>query len=286
MSESLFGDFFLKWAISEPEICLVALFGSRVRSVTDICAADENSDWDYQIGTTRPERFADGAWLASMGFPPLKYVERCGRLGSARKVTAILESGEIDLVIFPAADFRALMRWELEGWGAAPPVGRQALTDLSTVLQGGYRVVKGEAEFLGFYRWVVERVRPARLSDEAVCGLADGFVCDFVSTSRKLARGELLAGQRWLHHHLIEVNYQLLHELRLRAGLPSLPDGRRLELLGEARSTAFSGNAELTRSSLQAAVKASAETCRALVQDLVGKRWCWPDLSALHLRAE
>jgi hypothetical protein len=126
-----------------------------------------------------------------------------------------------------------------------------------------------------------------RLTDGEVRDCAEAFVCDYVSTWRKLVRGELLATQRWLHHHLAETNFRLLHELQLRRGQPSFPDARRVERLVDQPWPARVGvEAGLTTESLAAACDDAAETCRLLVRELVGETWTWPDLTGLRLRGE
>lgn len=276
----------MRWALAEPSVVLFVQIGSRTRAPGSTLAADSLSDWDFQVGTTRPELFADRAWTSALGLTPLAYVVRGGRLGSALKLTALFVEGEVDLVLIPDEFLRRGSHLVQAGELGSQPQAMSALIDLAAVLQGGYRILKGEEEFGELYRYVANRIPKPRLSDNEVCTLAEGFVCDYVSTLRKVERGELLAAQRWLHHLLIETNYRLLHELRLRNGDVSLPDARRLEALEEPRVGALSIAIELDRGSLFAATEESAKACRGLVRDLIGERWQWPDLSALRLRAE
>lgn len=276
----------MRWALAEPSVVLFVQIGSRVRAAGTSFAADNASDWDFQIATTRPEMFADRSWTLALGLVPLAYVVRSGRLGSAQKLTALFVEGELDLVLIPASGLRGMSLLARAGQLNSQPQAMGALTDLAAVLQGGYRILKGAEEFAEFYDYVATQIPAPRLSDDAVCALAEGFVCDYVSTLRKVERGELLAAQRWLHHLLVETNYRLLHELRLRSGAASLPDARRIEFLAEPRLAALNIAMELNRGSLFAAVEKSAAVCRALVRDLVGDRWQWPDLAALRLRAE
>jgi hypothetical protein len=261
----------------------VVLIGSRARAAGHAHAADKYSDWDFHICTTSPHIFSKPDWLEEVGLKPITYVERGGRLGSTRKVTAIFAEGEADWVILPAREFRSLVEPTMNSFTSAPVSVQNAVTDLATVLQGGYHILKGNEEFEDFYHLVASSIPTARLSDTAACKLADGFVCDYVSTIRKINRGELLAARRWVHHQLFEANFRLLHEARLRAGLASLPDARRLELLGEPRTAELNVDTLLTPPSLAEASNQAAETCRSLMKALVGDRWHWPDLSALDL---
>ena len=67
-----------------------------------------------------------------------------------------------------------------------------AVSDLSAVLQGGYRIIIGAEEFAEFYEVVARLIPPPRLSDDEVRQLAEGFVCDYVSTCRKIDRESIL----------------------------------------------------------------------------------------------
>lgn len=286
MSNSTLGGILVRWALTDPSVVLFVQIGSRTRAPGTAFAADNSSDWDFQIATARPELFADRAWTVALGLTPLAYVVRSGRLGSAQKLTALFAEGELDLVLIPIAALRGASQLIRAGELASQPQAMGELIDLAAVLQGGYCILKGEEEFGDLYRYVVNWIPKPRLSDEALCALAEGFVCDYVSTLRKVGRGELMAAQRWLHHLLLETNYRLLHELRLRGDEASLPDARRLEFLAEPRLAELKITIELSRGSLFTAAEKSAALCRDLMRSLVGEHWQWPDLSALRLRAE
>ncbi len=286
MSNPSLGEKLIAWATTEPSIHLLVLIGSRARAPDAVAAADAFSDWDFQIATSRPEMFDDGAWLTAPGLAPLAYVNRTGRLGSARKATVVSELGELDLVIIPVDPLRSVAQLVSAGRWADQPPARQALTDLSAVLAGGYSILKGAAEFAGLYDLVAREVSPARLDAAAVRQLAEAFVCDYVFTRRKIDRGELLAAQRWLHHHLAETNFRLRHELRLRHGHISFPDARRLEQLGGSDRDKVTVAALPSAGGLRVAVEETAATHRRLVAALLDGRWQWPDLTPLRLRAE
>lgn len=272
------GEKLISWAEAEAAVEMIALIGSRTRATGQAAAADSHSDWDFQLITSRPELFADRAWTGALGETLLAYVARPGRLGSARKVTALFSTGEVDLVVLPAAQVRAVHDLVRAGQHAANPPVMQGLTDLAAVLQGGYRILKGDGVYGEFYRFVAAKIPPPRLSDADVRNLADGFVCDYVSTRHKIERGEFLAAQRWLHHQLAEVNFQLLHELRQRMGQASFPDARRLESLAAGQVGGVTVDAAPNAAALGAAVEKSAATCRRLMRELVGEAWQWPEL--------
>jgi hypothetical protein len=271
------GAAIIDWAGREPSVVALVMIGSQVRAgERGKFAADQHSDWDFQVVTTDPARFAQGEWLSGLGHgAPLAYVARIGRLGSAMKVSAVMPDGELDLVIIPERELRMIRRLVAFGPAGRKAAMRRGLGDLAIVIRAGHRLLKGEAEWGEFFRRVATETRAPRLDDAAVRAMAEGFLCDFVSTQRKIARGELLAAQRWLHVQLAETNFRLAHELRQRRDQPSLPDARRLETLG-VNTEPLAINAVPTAESLKAAVEKTAATLRDLLHELLGDTWHWP----------
>lgn len=283
MSANTLGHRIINWGAKEASIELLVLIGSRARTLIAAGMADEHSDWDFQVATSNPEIFLNAKWLKYIGVEPIAYVIRSGRLGGVQKVSVVCDIGELDIVTMPITPLREIVACFQFGSCIRSDAVKQSVADLSAVLLGGYKILKGAAEFSAFYEDVARKISLHRLSDEAVCQIAEGFICDFVSTFRKINRGELIAGQRWLHQNLADANFRLLHELRQRGGLLSYPDARRLEHLCESRLMAITVDARPTIESLSVAVYKMGETCRDLVAQLVGKRWVWPDLSRLRL---
>lgn len=275
MSTTL-GEAIIRWAETEAAVHMLTLIGSRTRPPDGPASADAGSDWDFQVVTDQPELFASRAWCDAVGRQPLAHTTRLGRLGSSRKVTAVFAEGSVDLVVLPAAQVMAIAALVRAGQHAAQPAVLQALTDLATVLQGGWWILKGEEAFGELYRFVATQIAPARISDEAAVDLAEGFVCDYVATRVKLERGEVQAARRWLHDALAEVNFQLLHELRQREGRFSMPDARRLERWQDPRAALLDVGADHDVGALRAALERSAAALRALMRELVGDRWRWP----------
>lgn len=278
-TDSDLGARFVRWAQGEAAVRALVAIGSRVREPKAVGAADRFSDWDFQVIASDDGVLVEAAAFERAGIGrPLVFVNREGRLGSARKLTALFAEGELDVVVIPFAQV-AHVRAQVDNGTAMqqPPVAR-ALQDLAAVLAGGYRFLKGEEEAGALYRFVRERVPLPRLDDRAAVEAANGFVCDYVSTRRKIERGERIAAQRWLHHQLAETNFKLLHELRLRAGEPSFPDARRIEsLAGGSWAERVAVDAGLDSAALTAAAIKAAATCRDLMQALVGGAWRWPD---------
>ena len=286
MNSGDLGERIEAWAQREKHVELLVAIGSRVRAPGADGAADHRSDWDYQIASSRPEILDRSAWLSALGVEVHAYAVRIGRLGSSAKISVVTDRGELDLVILPAEALRVLTTAMSRPASSWPPQLLPALTDLATVLAGGFRVLKGEAEYGPLLARIAREVPVTRLDDAAVRLESEGFVCDYVSTWRKVERGEWIAAQRWLHQQLAETNLRLLHELRLRRGDTSFPDGRRLERLAEPLTDGLTVRATPDAESLRAALPRCAATHRRLVEALLGETWRWPDLSGLRLGGE
>jgi len=176
--------------------------------------------------------FADRTWAESLpGAKLLVYAPRMTRFGKVPKVNALFEGAEADFVILPARTLWAAKLLVSLGFHRREGFLRRGLRDLSIVIRPGWRFLKGSEKWDAFYRRVVAEVDDARLGDAAAVNLANTFVCDYIWTVRKVDRGELIAAQRMLHRELAETNLRLLHELRLRRGERSYPEGRRIEQL-------------------------------------------------------
>lgn len=272
---------FINWVEREESVIAAIQIGSQVRAGSDPGAADDYSDWDFQIISSAPAALERRELYSGVVGVPLAFAVRGGRLGTARKVTVLFAEGELDIVIIPLAQFEEVQHQVTAGTYAQIPPVVKALEDLASVLLGGYRIIKGAPAVADLYRFVTTEISPPRLSDAAIRQLGEGFVCDYVSTARKIARGEFIAAQRWLHHQLAETNFNLAHEFRRRSGLPSFPDARRIEmLLDEESRSVLEVWALPTVDSLRAALQKSRVSCVALMHALVGNSWSWPSLSS------
>lgn len=269
----------MAWAKAEPSVLALIQIGSRVRPLDEFGAADCLSDWDFQVVTSDPARFERRESYHDAFGVPLALAARGGRLGSARKITVLLADGEIDIVVIPLKQIEDVWNRVTAGdYNHDFPI-MSALEDMYLVIIGGFNIIKGNVNVSALYAFVRSNVMAPRLSVAEIIQIAEGFVCDYVSTSRKIMRGEYLAAQRWLHHQLAEANFRLAHEYRKRSGLPSFPDARRLELLlDDSARAALEVRAVPSRESLECALQKSAETCRSLMQSLVGGSWSWPAL--------
>ncbi len=267
------------WAERTPAVKALVLIGSRERQASDaVWRADDQSDWDFQVITSEPQVFATKAWTRGLTGAELKvYAARTARIGGVPKVNAIFAEAEADFVVLPAALMRTIKRMVTLGRHREDGKVRRALQDLSIVIRPGWRFLKGGEAWDAFYRQVVAEVDDPRLSDAAICGLADAFVCELVWTKRKIDRGELITAQRMLHRELAETNFRLLHELKLRRGERTFPEARRIErVASKAELNALSVSATLKAVELRREVAKSAATLRKFMRALVGEGWRWP----------
>ncbi len=219
------------WANREPTVRALVLFGSRARRADAVAASDRWSDLDLQVITSAPRRVESRTLAESLpGQQLCLHVVRPAS-GGVRKVTLIFASGEIDMIVIPAAGARRV-RWATQ-FGLHRRLGslRHAMNELSTIMRGGYRFLKGEKEWGGFYARMVGEMPGQRLDDREAARIADVFLCDLLWVFQKIDRGELVAAQRVLHRSLAETNFQLLHEARLRRSQPTFREARRVEKL-------------------------------------------------------
>lgn len=214
---------------SVPGVEVVTLFGSHARN-----GADAFSDVDLQVVTRKPAIFYSSNWLHRSGYTPAAYSWRPA-FGGVVKISAVsLAAGELDVVVVPYARLR--LARILVGCGIHRRSRRLTamLGNLSVVLRPGYRVLVGNRGWSTFFARVVRDVPDPKLTDNEIIRMSDCAYIDYHSVQRKVARGELVAAQRWLHLHLAEVNLKLWHEYRSRSSRPVCHDGRRAELFASA----------------------------------------------------
>jgi hypothetical protein len=239
-----------------------------------------HSDWDFHVITSRADRITDPAWTAILEEgEPLVYAVRDGIVGKVKRVTVVFRNEEADFVVLPASQMRLARLAVACGLHRRWRRLARSLGDLSIIARPGYRFLHGSAGWEPFYRRVIAEVADPRLGDAEALRRAELFAADYVLVRRKLARGECLAAQRLLHRSLAEINFQLLHEVKLRRGERSFPDARRIERIGSATElAAVTVAAGPTAASLEVALQQCATTCQDLMRELVSERWRWPDL--------
>lgn len=220
-----------RWCQNEPAVHSAVLFGSQARKSGAAAAADGWSDIDLHIITSAPERIEREDWRQHL--PGLEFCLQVARpaTGGVRKLTVLLAEGEVDLVLVPAGKFKLGELMLKLGLHRKVPGVRDALNRLATIMGGGYRFIKGERRWGPFYARLVAEMEGYRLNEAAVRQLASVFLCELLWVLQKLERGELVAAQRTLHSTLVETNVLLLHEARVRNGLPTFQQARRVEKL-------------------------------------------------------
>lgn len=272
-----FDEVVARWAATQPAIQAMVLIGSHVRPDGAANAADEVSDWDFQVITSDPAAFARREVLAGLvpDVLPTVYSQR-PTFGGVQRVTALYPGLEVDFVVLAAGKLRLAKLAAALGAHRRPGPLRDALGGLAVVIRPGYRFLKGESAWSGFYQRVLREVPDPRLEDGAIVALAEGFVCDVVWSERKLRRGEYLAVQRMLHQSLAETNFRLLHEMRLRRGEVSHPEARRIErVVGAKELAGVTIVAKPARDELAVAIVQAKATLLDLMHALVPS-WRWP----------
>jgi len=273
------GEIVANWARRSDELSGLVLIGSRERPRTEpVEVADEYSDWDFHLIARRPGFFADSSWARNLpGVELLAYAFRTAVIGGVPKVSAVFAGAEADFVIVPEEVARRLKLAARLGHHRREGATRRRLQDLAEVIRPGWRFLTGAERWRELYQRAVDGVPDPRLDDAAAVILAEGFVCDYVWTLRKLARGELRTAQRTLFRELSEANYQLLHELKRRRGERTFTKARRIEsITSPAELAAVSLEPRLEAGSLGQALEKSAAACRELMRALVGDAWRWP----------
>ena len=268
------------WMKDQADVRVAAVFGSHARSLSgEGQPADPWSDVDRQIVTTRPDRYRSRAWTAQLQGQALHAYAVRPVFGGVQKVTALFSGGEADFVIIP---YRRLWLGRLAfNLGLHRRVAgiQRGLGEFALVMSFGQKVLKGGPGWQRFYTRAVKEIPLAHLTDEEASALGEGAYVDATSILGKLARGEYVAVQRWLHRSLIETNFRIMHELRVRKGVVSYPDGRRVEsLLSPEELAAVRFEVGLDEASLRAAIFTATAATRRLVAELTGRTPTWPEL--------
>ncbi len=288
VSPSEFAAAVERWLTADPRVCVAILFGSSARTQHEHAAADDWSDLDLHVVTT------DAAALERVNWPEaLPDQEFCFQAvrpatGGVRKATVLFKTGQLDLVLVPLSRLK-LGRLALRlGFHRKSGPVRRAFNEINTCIRSGYRFLKGEAEWSGFYARIAGEMSGVRLSDDEAIQRAGVSLCDALWILQKLERGELAAAQHLLHRSLAETNFALVRELRLRRGepLPSFGLGRRVETLLPAHELAWVRiDARLHHAELKAAVSRALQGLAALMAELVPAWRVPPEMAALFERA-
>jgi hypothetical protein len=247
------------------------LFGSSASTDTSLYA-DSWSDFDVHLVTSdvrKSEQIRWGLELPDQGF---RFQVVRPATGGVRKVTAFFAVGQIDLVVVPR--YKLTVAKLAFGLGLYPRVRalRVGLDEIHTCIRSGYRFLKGETDWGGFYSSVERHVRGVRLDDPEAIQRVTLAAAELVWILQKVRRGELSAAQRQLHYALADTNFLLLREVWLRNGkhLQSFGLARRVESMATREEVDWVKiDARLDRREIEGAAWRSFEGCQALLQRLI-----------------
>jgi hypothetical protein len=268
------------WVNSQEDIKALVQIGSRVQKGATV---DAWSDHDYQIITSAPSKYADGAFTKALG--------NCWASGSqisfgnVRKVTAVYEGAlEADFVILGHLDMLVAtfaLRWPSLA-GAWPRPLRQGIRSLRIVAAPGWKVIKGGPEWERRYSRItaVDTVMTeAEFTD--VCG---EFWTQAVWAAKKAARGELLASQRAVHFSMMEAALRLFQVEAAMDGRQSYPLSRRAERwLSEQQNRALAQGTKPDRESLIQGINDFSREFEASASRLAQRNhWRNPDVAGVR----
>ncbi|HEY0946955.1 MAG TPA: hypothetical protein VGD81_16865 [Opitutaceae bacterium] len=263
-----------------PDIRVAAIFGSQARRQRGgEHVADEWSDVDLQIVSTRAKHYKDFSWVRRVpNFPARVHVRRPVP-GGVVKYTVLFDHGELDLVVVPYALLRLGRALFDLGLHRRMPALERGLANFTDVMRFGQVVVKGGAGWQRFYDRAVGELPRVGLDDLQVRQMADLAYVEAVWVLGRISRGELIAAQRMLHQTVVETNIQLLHEWRERRGLPAFHRARRAEtVLPPEELCLIKVEPRLEAESLVQMTRSLIDGTRRLVEALVGQAPAWPPL--------
>lgn len=240
------------WAHARGDIVALVQIGSRVQAGASV---DAWSDYDYQIVTSAPHLYRDGAFLGELG---LRWASSAKlAFGNSVKVTGIFADAlEADFVILRRSDMRiALLALGWPFWSALWPAAlRRGVDDLRIVAAPGWKVIKGGATWTGRY----SKITPLRsvLTLAEFNELCDEFWVQLVWAAKKAARGELIASQRAVQVPLIENSLRIFQEQAFLEGRRAFPLGRRAESwLSPGQLAALSAGTRPDKAALMAVLR-------------------------------
>ena len=240
------------WAHARGDIKALVQIGSRVQAGA---SADAWSDYDYQIVTSAPHLYRDGAFLGELG---LRWASSAKlAFGNSVKVTGVFADAlEADFVILRHGDMQiALLALGWPSWSALWPAAlRRGVEDLRIVAAPGWKVIKGGATWTRRY----SKITPLRsvLTLAEFNELCDEFWVQLVWAAKKAARGELIASQRAVQVPLIENSLRMFQEQAFLEGRRAFPLGRRAESwLSPGQLAALSAGTRPDKAALMAVLR-------------------------------
>lgn len=268
-----------RWLAAEPMVESAVLFGSSA-ATEGVARTDRWTDFDLHLVVRDAVALERLDWARALPTEDFRFAAARPATGGVRKLTVVFAAGQLDLILVPRGQMRLARFGLVLGLQRRNARLAVALDEIHTCICRGYRFLKGEARWGGFYARIATEFAGVRLDDEAVAGLAGVAVVDHRWIAQKLARGELQAAQHQLHASLAAINFRLVRELRLRRGepLPSFGLARHVESLLSPEELAWVAvDAACTRESLQAAADRSLAGTKALAAAL-RPGWAFPEI--------
>lgn len=226
-------DRIIDWAKRQPDVEALVLAGSRAV----VGASDRYSDWDFQLITSQPARFAHGNWLEEIA--PCWCVHAARTPRGVIKVSAVFEGGwEADFV--PLASWQMkLVYWAMKRPGFAnwmPRRLRIGITETRAFMLGtGYRLLVGHAVWESRFNALDIPWADPGLSLVEFGGHIEAFWQKSVWIGKMIIRPEPRSAMHWLHILVTEHTYALLAEEARIAGRVARPEARKAEQWLDAR---------------------------------------------------
>jgi hypothetical protein len=259
------------WADAQDDIKALVQIGSRVQAAG---SADRWSDYDYQIITSRPEKYRDGSFARELGASWVSGAQIS--FGDAVKVTAVYEGAmEVDFVVLRHVEVliaTLALRWPSTARWWPRPLSA-GVKNLRIVAAPGWKVIKGGAPWHERYSRISAISVP--LTEREFTALCDEFWIQVVWAAKKACRGESLASQRAIHLSLVEASLRLFQEEAILDGRRAHPLGRRAEnWLTPRQLQALAGGTKPDRASLMAALAEVSQEFAASAARVAGrKQW-------------
>ena len=259
------------WIAGESTIESAVLFGSAASTPAPVASHGMSADVDLHVISPRPVALEEFDWQRVLPDAGFRFQAVRAATGGVRKVTALFDAGQIDVVIVPTDVAQRTALLVYSGAYAQSKEATTALNEMATCLRTGYRFLKGEETWGSFYARVAREMPGVRVGEGELRAIADAAVIDFLWVLQKLEQGELIAAQHVLHRQISETNLRLFRERRLRRNqpLPSFGLGRHVEMLATRREAAsLRVSARLDRRELTAAAINSLEGLQELMREL------------------
>lgn len=226
----------IAWARRRPDIEALVQIGSRVQAQG---AADEWSDWDYQLMVRKTAPYMNETWPEEIA--PVWSVHRERTERGVVKVSVVFAGGfEVDFVPITGWQMK-LVYWVMARPGLRtwlPGVIRRGVENTRLVVCPGHKVVIGGADWERRLQALSSPWPERDFSAEDFVFHTSGFWRHAVWVQRKILRGESRAALRWDQLEVGEHLYALLAEEARIAGRQPRPEARKAEQWLDARRLA------------------------------------------------